>query len=324
MINRIEHWWQDVLKWKKRFESIGNSSSGEKSLLKEQLRKYEQILAAKIKYPTSEEKVTKQKLLQETKQLEKALFPNRIIRASRGIKKGLDKLKRSIGLADPDPNRINLQHPRFKKPLEQLGISSDSIPVTIDLLSNKASSELIQENQVLDTKIIISEDKKRLDGILYSLNLGNKEQRNIFIESESSIRKADVVALLQGRAILLKDKWLIPDLNDRDKTGNIKLKEILVPNYDLHQELKNIPGLKLPAEKIEHIVAGLQSGQSVNLNSKNFQGISIEANPLGRSIQFIKDNKKIILNELSNNPKPKMKIAKSQPGEAKIRRTKLN
>ncbi|MNX75944.1 hypothetical protein D3C86_1074360 [compost metagenome] len=92
----------------------------------------------------------------------------------------------------------------------------------------------------------------------------------------------------------------------------------------MHQELKKIPGLKLPAEKIELIVAGLQSGQMVNLNSKNYQGISIEANPLGRSIQFIKDNKKIILNELSKNAKPKMIIAKSQTGEAKIRRTKLN
>ncbi|MGJ1435639.1 hypothetical protein [Sphingobacterium siyangense] len=292
--------------------------------MKEQLRKYEQILAAKIKYPTSEEKITKQKLVQETKQLEKALFPNRIIRVSRSFKKALGNLKRSIGLADPDPNRIVLQHPRFRKPLEQMGVSFESIPATIDLLSNKATSELIQANQVLNTKIIISEDKKRLEGLLYSLNLGGKEQRTIFVESESSIRKADVIALLQGRSILINDKWLIPDLNDRDKAGNIKLKEILVPNFDLHQEIKNIPGLKLPAEKIDNMVADLQSGQRVNLNSKKYKRISIEANPLGKSLLFIKDNKRVNLNELSSNAKPKMVIAKNQVAEAKISRTKLN
>ena len=324
MRNRIEQWWQDVLKWKKRFESIGNPSSGEKYLLKEQLRKYEQILAAKINYPTTEEKITKKKLQQETKQLEKALYPNGIKRASRTFKKALDKLKRSIGLADPDPNRINLQHPRFQKPLEQLGVPLNSLPPTLDLLSNKASSELIQANQVLDTKIIISKDKKRLEGLLYNLNLGGKEQRTIFVESESSLRKADVIALLQGRSILIKDKWLIPDLNDRDKNGNIKLKEILVPNFDLHQEIKKIPGLKLPAEEIDRMVADLQSGQRVNLNSKKFNEISIEANPLGKSLLFIKENKRIILNNLSSNPKAKMVIAKGQAGESKISRTKLN
>ncbi|WP_343560902.1 hypothetical protein [Sphingobacterium sp.] len=324
MRNRIEQWWQDVLKWKKRFESIGNPSSVEKYLLKEQLRKYEQILAAKIKYPTSEENITKQKLLQETKQLEKVLFPNRFIRVSRSLKKTFGNLKRLIGLADPDPNRIVLQHPRFRKPLEQMGVPLNSIPLTLDLLSNKVSSELIQANQVLDTKIIISEDKKRLEGLLYSLNLGGKEQRTIFVESESSLRKAEVIALLQGRSILIKDKWLIPDLNDRDIAGNIKLKEIHVPNYDLHQEIKEIPGLKLPAEKIHRIVADLQSGQRVNLNSKNYQGISIEAHPLGKSLLFIKDNKRVNLNELSNKAKPKMVIAKSQTAEAKINRTKLN
>ncbi|WP_313157566.1 hypothetical protein [Sphingobacterium multivorum] len=324
MGNRIEQWWQDVLKWKKRFESIGKPSSGEKYLLREQLRKYEQILAAKIKHPTNEEKITKQKLLQETKQLEKALFPNRINRASRTFKKAFIKLKRSFGLADSDPNIINLQHPRFQKPLEQLGVPLNSLPPTLDLLSNKASSELIQANQVLDTKIIISEDKKRLKGLLYSLNLGGKEQRTIFVESESSLRKPNVIALLQGRSILIKDKWMIPDLNDRDNTGNIKLKEILVPNFDLHQEIKKIPRLKLPADEIERMVADLQSGQRVNLNSKNYQGITIEAHPLGKSLLLIKDNKRINMNELSNNTKAKMVIAKSQTAEAKISRTKLN
>lgn len=325
MINRIEQWWKDVLKWKERFESIGTNSSQNRYLLKEQLRKYEQITSAKIKHPTIDEKISKNKLLQEKKVLEKMLYPNTILRSFRNLQLVFGKIARTIGFSNADPNKINLQQPKFRTPLEKLGISPSSIPAAINVLSQKPTSELLPDNQVLDTRIVISEDRRRLDGLQFSLNKGGNQERSIFLDSDGPLDKSSAINLLQGRPVLVNDKWLIPDLNDRDHAGNIKHKEISVSNFDIAQEIKKIPGLKINSDRLSEMVSALIAGKRVELNTKKYRGLSIEANPLGRSLHFIKDNKRVKLDENGViAAKIKMEITHRKTVEGKRNRTKLN
>lgn len=325
MINRIEQWWKDVLKWKERFESIGTNSSQNRYLLKQQLHKYEQITSAKIKNPTIDEKISKNKLLQEKKVLEKMLYPNTILRSFRNLQLVFGKIAKTLRFSNADQNKINLQQPKFRTQIEKLGVNINSIPATINFLSQKPTSELLPDNQVLDTRIVISEDRRRLDGLQFSLNVGGNQERSIFLDSNGTLDKSSAINLLQGRPVLVNDKWIIPDLNDRDHAGNIKLKEISVSNFDIAQEIKKISGLKISSDQVSEMVSALLAGKRVDLNTKKYPGLSIEANPLGRSLHFIKDNKKVKLDGTSTTPaKMKMEIAHRNPIEGKRNRTKLN
>jgi hypothetical protein len=323
MINRIEQWWKDVLKWKERFESIGTNSSQNRFLLREQLRKYEQITSAKIKNPTIDEKISKKKLLQEKKVLEKMLYPNSILRSIRNLQLVFGKIDRTLGFSNTDPNTINLQQPKFRTQLEKLGVSPSSIPATINFLSQKPTSELLPDNQILHTRIIISEDRRRLDGLQFSINLEGNQERRIFLDSSSTINKSYAINLLQGRPVYVNDKWLIPDLNDRDRAGNIKLNEISITNFDIAAEIQKIPGLKISNDKLSEMVSALLAGKRAELNTKKYPGLTIEANPLKRSLHFIKDNKKVKLDGSSAIP-AKMKIAYKNQVDGKWNKTKLN
>ncbi|MCA5004961.1 hypothetical protein [Sphingobacterium bovistauri] len=105
-----------------------------------------------------------------------------------------------------------------------------------------------------------------------------------------SIDKFQASELLHGRAVnTTGTKWIVPDLNDRDGEGHIKLRAINIPDFDLTTELSRIRGIKLNEEEKEVVIDKLKNGQRVDIQiktGKNIQKLEIEANPLKREINF--------------------------------------
>lgn len=323
MINRIEKWMQDVLKWKQRFELISSSNASQKWMMKEQLRRYDQIASSRLKHPTQEEKLSKSKLLHEKATLEKALYPNPILRFSRKVLKAVSKIGNIFRNGNGDPNVINLQQPKIKKQMEDFGISNSFANKSVHLLSNKSYSELLSPNEVLDSKLLFSVDGKRLEGLTLSLNKGNGEAKSIFIDASSSLDKQKAISLLQGKPVLVQDNWFIPDLNDRDESGHIRIKEINILGYSIQDILKHENLIGLDVQKIQAIADGLQLGKTVEIQLDN-QKIQIEADPMSKSLKFFRGGKKILASELKEPqsgtikkmefpaPKVKVKSKKSQ------------
>lgn len=297
MINRIEKWMQDVLKWKQRFELISSSNASQKWMMKEQLRRYDQIASSRLKHPTQEEKLSKSKLIYEKADLEKALYPNPILRLSRKVWKAVKKMGNILRNGKGDPNIINLQQPKIKKQLEHIGITNSFTNRSVHLLNNKSYSELLSPNEVLDSKLILSVDGKRLEGLELSLKKGNGEAKSIFIDASSSLDKQKAISLLQGKPVLVQDNWFIPDLNDRDESGHIRIKEISIPGYDIQDLLKHEDLAGLDIQKIQAITNALQLGKKVDILLDNHK-IQIEADPMGQSLRFFRDGKKILASEL--------------------------
>lgn len=81
------------------------------------------------------------------------------------------------------------------------------------------------------------------------------------------------------------------------KSGHIRIKEISIPGYDIQVLLKheNLVGLDL--QKIQAIANGLKLGKTIDIQLDNLK-IQMEADPMGKSLKFFRDGKKILASDL--------------------------
>lgn len=296
MENRIERWWNDVLKWKERFEILLSGSSKKDYLKKEQLSKYKKIASAKINNLSSEEKSSRRLLKKEISDLEKDLYPNRAIRIAKKVAGLLSSLTERLFSRSANPTNLNTEN--FSSTMKQFGLTENERPKIMNLFEKNTVSQLTAANEILDTSFILSDDGKRLKGLELCLSKKNMEPRRLFLSTTSNLNKSQGLALLQGKPIMIADKWLIPDLNDRDNLGNIRFRELSIPDFSITEVLKNIPGIKISTAELEQKAKALKDGQGVDIYLKTSKDpYQIQASPLDRSIAIFKDGKKIQLTE---------------------------
>lgn len=310
MANRIEKWFNEVLRWKKKFEQFLKSPEEKKILAKDELQKYKRIASADIKDLNIDEKISKRMLKSKIAELEKELYPSRIVRMGHNLSRLFSKIGNVF--RNKPTNQVVIDSGKFSKELEQLGIPEREAPKKLSVFEKNISSELVAINEILDTTIVLSNDNKRIEGLELTLKKENGESRQIFLPTSSLINKSQATALLRGKSVFVKDKWLIPDHNDRDDLGNIKFREVTIKDYDIREKLKEIPGLKLNEQDLSEKILAIQQGKSVELNIKigNEKSLLlVEANPMGKSLAFFKDGKKIptpFLSKQINKVKPMM------------------
>lgn len=135
----------------------------------------------------------------------------------------------------------------------------------------------------------------------------NKEQRFTF-EPDNIVTASQAYNLLAGRAIQkeyagrennIQTAWIQLDFNDKDPSGNHKLKEFhSAYGYDVKEALKQLPLKELTtAEEAEKVLNALVNGhrQAVTLHKDgNEQKLFIEANPQFKSINVYDENLKKI------------------------------
>ena len=120
---------------------------------------------------------------------------------------------------------------------------------------------------------------------------------------------------------MVNDKWLIPDLNDRDHLGNIRYREVSIPDYSISELISKVPGIKLNPTELVDQVSALKQGKTVDIMLKSSKyPYQIEANPLTRSITFYKDGKKVNLSNDGQKQRPKSMAFESKISDGQTKK----
>lgn len=316
MVNRIENWWNEVKRWQARFEKIAPGAfDSNKIFKKEKLKQYDQLLSRKTPGLTKEERLTRQALRIQHQALEKELYPNRYVRlfrnlfelASTLVKKLSDKkqIKKQMSSADNELDKFGLPELKTKvgKAIQD-GKSELHIPL----------SESYSEKEMLDYKIHITADANqtsRINGYTASLSNG-KTTVSMLVENDASLDKEQVRSLLNGRPVNTSGNvWKVPDLNDRDAEGHIRLKDVVIADYSLERELDKLPVTELDAVRKEEIINGLKGGKQIAVAIKIDgveKSVDLEANPLKRTLNLYENGRKVTLDKLKERAGQNAKV----------------
>ncbi len=315
MVNRIENWWNEVKRWQARFEKIAPGAFDSNVFKKEKLKQYDQLLARKTPGLTKEERLTRQALRIQHQALEKELYPHRYVRLFRNlfdlasviVKRFTEKkqMKRQVSAANNELDKFGLPEVKTKvgKAIQD-GKSDLSVPL----------SESYSEKEILDYRIHITtgaDQSSRINGYTASLSNG-KTTVSMLVENDASLDKEKVRSLLNGRPVNTNGNvWKVPDLNDRDAEGHIRLKDVLIADYSLERELDKLPFTELDAVRKEEIISGLKSGKQIAVTIKIDsveKSVNLQANPLKRTLNLYENGRKVTLEKLKEKTRQNAKV----------------
>lgn len=302
MANRIEKWWEEIKAWKRKFENLLNSKGQkpDRNLLKEELRRYDVLLSKRLKNMTAEERFTRRQVVAERKKLMKQLYPNVVVRFMQNVG-GLLSATAKLALPKRKDDQVSKQE---KEQLERFKLSGMRQPNSPNY--KPSYSESLHKNEVLDYKLRF---KELANGqpVLYGYEVSTKDaqgsEKKMFIPEDMGINKYQARELLNGRAVNVKgDTWIVPDLNDRDAKGNIKIREINIPDFKIKDQLLAIPGVDWAKNKLEKVydelIAGKQSHITIT-REKSQSNISIEVDPIKREFKYYQNGQRVKPEQLS-------------------------
>ncbi|MEJ5144647.1 hypothetical protein [Sphingobacterium sp. MYb388] len=319
MANRIKHWWNEVKDWQGRFEKLFPTNFlNSIDFKKEKLRMYEQVLSRDAPGLTEDERVSKKALNQERRALEKEVYPNVYVRLFRNIlllaKAMVKATVPGFNSSSPSKNLGSIDNK-----LEKSGLSDWKEPVHQAIRKGKTAMDFSESNtptENIDYHFKIAHDERNrpiLDGYTATLRDGNnKPTASIHVSEEANLTKENVRALLSGRAINTEGNvWKMPDLNDRDEHGHIKLKEVVVADYNVEQALSKLPIKGINDNTRSGLVEALRAGGrpevTLTVNGQD-KVVSLEANPIKRDINMYADGRKTTMDKLKDTVMPSKKV----------------
>lgn len=284
-----------------RFSKLFNFSlSNNRPLLKEKLHHYGRIVTKYKGTKNLEERFALQILKQEKSKLLKLLYPNVLVRLVRkllvvplieqiAVRKDAKEEKKNNQALHEQVQRIGFRDLSSK--IEQqikLGHEQFTIPV----------SYYINEKERLDHELSFVKDQSgQYQFEAYKTTLQNEskpdEERSQYfkVEQGNSIDTTQAYNLLAGRSIQKEKSWIQLDLNDKEASGNHRIKEFHSGyGYDLEKALQQLPlkelNNKTQADKLKD---DLKQGNRLPLTlikNGNEHRFYIEANPQFKSINI--------------------------------------
>jgi len=316
-VNRVE---MELKQWhsrEERFSKLFNFSlSNSRSLLKEKLHHYERI-GAKYKGTTNlDERFALQMLKQEKNKILKQLYPNLLVRLIRKLVVAplIDQIAVHTDVKEAQKNNQALydqvQRIGFKDLSNQIdhqikqGQEQFSIPI----------SYYINEKERLDHEVSFSKDQSgqyQFDGYKTTLQNESKPDENrsqyFKLQEGNSVDTIQAYNLLAGRAVQKEKSWIQLDLNDKDATGNHRIKEFHSGyGYDLEKAVEQLP-LKELLNKTEadKLKGDLKQGNRLPvtlIKNGNEHRFYIESNPQFKSINIYDEHsRKITLSTALGN-----------------------
>ncbi|WP_123875865.1 hypothetical protein [Flavobacterium araucananum] len=300
-----------------RFSKLFNFSlSGNRSLIKEKLHHYERIGTKYKGTKNIEERFALQMLKQEKNKILKQLYPNLLVRLIRKliIAPLIDQIAVRKDAKEEEKNNQSLydqmQRIGFKDLSNQIdqqikqGHEHFTIPV----------SYYVNEKERLDHELSFVKDQSgqyQFEGYTASLNneLKPEENRNQYFkfEQEKSLDTKQAYNLLAGRAVQKEKTWIQLDLNDKDPSGNHRIKEFHSGyGYDLEKAVQQLPlkelSNKIQADKLKD---DLKQGNRLPvtlIKNGNEHRFYIEANPQFKSVNIYDEHsRKITLSTALGN-----------------------
>lgn len=309
LVNRVE---MELKQWhsrEERFSKLFNFSlSNSRSLLKEKLHHYERI-GTKYKGTTNlDERFALQMLKQEKNKILKQLYPNLLVRLIRKLVVAplIDQIAVHTDVKEAQKNNQALydqvQRIGFKDLSNQIdhqikqGQEQFSIPI----------SYYINEKERLDHEVSFSKDQSgqyQFDGYKTTLQNESKPDENrsqyFKLQEGNSVDTIQAYNLLAGRAVQKEKSWIQLDLNDKDATGNHRIKEFHSGfGYDLEKAVQQLP-LKESSNKNEanKLMDDLKQGNRLPvtlIKNGNEHRFYIEANPQFKSVNIYDEHSRKI------------------------------
>lgn len=316
-INRVE---MELNQWRsreERFSKLFNFSlSNNRSLIKEKLHHYERIGTKYKGSKNIEERFALQMLKQEKDKILKQLYPNLLVRLIRklvvaplidqiAVRKDVkEEQKNNQALCDQVQRIgfIDLSN-QIDQQIKQ-GHQQFTIPV----------SYYVNEKERLDHELSFVKDQSgqyQFEGYKASLHneLKPEENRNQYfkVQEGNSLNTIQAYNLLAGRAVQKEKTWIQLDLNDKDASGNHRIKEFHSGyGYDLEKAVQQIPlkelSNKTQADKLKD---DLKQGNRLPvtlIKNGNEHRFYIEANPQFKSVNIYDEHsRKITLSTALGN-----------------------
>lgn len=337
-VNRIEtqaaQWNSKEERLRKLFKS---SPSLDKSLLKEKLRWYENMLTRYRDTTHLEERSALQIIKSERSNLIKQVYPNRygqffykllsllVLEKVKAKIQSSDELKnnRSVEnkLKDAGFNNAFSKAERYMK----LGQAKFTVPV----------SYYLNEKERIDHSLDFKKDDSgfyQFEGFRTRLHdhtkLSENKQQYFSADQPDSFNAAQAYDLLSGRAVFDQGSWKQLDFNDRDSDGNYKIKEFPQSyGYNIEKALSKLP-LKISDQlEFSELITSLKDGrreEAILLKDGQEQKVFIEANPQYRSVNIYNESlKKISLSNVHDSIKSenvKIEAKKVEPQSVKLSR----
>lgn len=335
MVNKIEEGYNEIIKWKKRFEKLFSAEvTNSRAFKLEELRMFERLLQRNPRGLNNEEKIFRKLIRQEKRNLVRSLYPNPLIRLIRNIfKTGASVLStgRTFINGDPLPKQADLLNEQLKK----TGFSGYLMEIKNKLNEGHSSFKLEQEvspNEKERIKYILSISSNdrglaKLDGFDVIHSKENGEIKNFKFDSVTGVNKDQAIELINGRAINSNsDTWKMIDFNDKDASGNYVIKEVGVPGFDLSKALEGLAIKGLSERNKDELITRLKDGKrmevaiEVNGESRKMQ---LEVLPLKRSFLFFENGKRVTLDKLNGKEPPaqkqKLQVAHQQKPQTKMK-----
>ncbi|TDE18078.1 hypothetical protein [Dyadobacter psychrotolerans] len=328
IVSEIDNWKAREARMQKLFsDGIIHDSA----FLKQKLSFYDHLQAKYAKTPDPEEKMVLAILAKQRSQLRAQVYPGILqrifsqviepirqkhIQQQQTVKSNhnLTELKQALNVAG-----FGNVFPRLEKQLQN-GHQQFKIPV----------SHYVSVNQKMDYNLSFSRDKQgqyRFENYQATLTKEGKpaETRSQVFSSHEAVNALQAKNLLEGRAIH-KDNhfdlsgsqqpgWIKLDFNDKDPSGNHKLKEFNQGyGFDLEKVLKQLPIEKSDLEnpQKQNLLLSLKDGnrEQVLFNSQGrTYRISLEANPQFKTVDLFDENsKKVSLLQLTGPQKKEPEI----------------
>ena len=318
-VNRVEI---ELNQWRSREERFSKlfsfSLSKNTSLLKEKLHHYERIGTKYKGTKNLEERFALRLLRQEKNKILKQLYPNVLVRLIRKLVVAplIDQIAVRKDAKEEQENNQSLQEQVQRVGFKDL---SDKIEQQIKQgheLFTIPSSYYINEKERLNHELSFVKDqngKYQFEGYRTTLQNESKpeENRNQYfkVQEENSVNTTQAYNLLAGRAVQKEGSWIQLDLNDKDASGNHRIKEFHSGyGYDLEKAIKQLPlkelSNKTEADKLQDALRQGNRQPITLIKNGNEHRFYIEANPQFKSVNIYDEHsRKITLTTaLGNKP----------------------
>lgn len=333
--NRIE---AEMMQWQAKEQRLAGLFSASvlnsREFQKEKLAHFERILGRNVAGLSSEERTTLRMLRREKKNLERKLYPNLVLRLLRtAIKKLFQPAidgKRELRMASQERDihetikKMGLAVPKVQigKKL-RMGVASFDIPVSQYTMGDKR----------VDFDLHFDLDNRggyQLSQMRAQHQHEGKNLKQAFdMQQNPELTAAQVINLMEGRAVQTDQRWLQLDLNDKDQDGNYRIKQFH-PGYgfDLEKALEQwtVKEMKKPELK-QQLISALQSGEKVQA-TLDLRGekvaVDLQVNPQFKTMTALKqDGRKVSLAEAQGKAaKSRQAIKMEQKPVLKIGRQK--
>ncbi|UUC44208.1 hypothetical protein [Flavobacterium cerinum] len=313
--NRIEN---AILEWRKREERysdlFGFNVASNKLILRDKLIYYDKIANKFAGTKSIEEQYALRLLNQERKNLEKRLYPNRVIRFLRRL---LVRVIWTGIIARRDEKDVKNQIQQLQGQLGRFGFSVDGDVLAQRIKTDNSSfsigipSRYFSEHERMNYSLMFTKDETghyHFQGYTASLqdDKNPEQDKSHFFsaDQQNALDYSKAYNLLSGRSVMKEGNWMKMDFNDKNANGEYAMREYGGKyGFDLDKVLADLPMKEkdeLSLFKIKHSLEnGMRTSISFTREGKE-ETYYIEADPKNKSVVIYDQAlKKITLNSIS-------------------------